>query len=591
MSHVRKKAQRIIRELLEYFQQYRWAIALGSVLMALGLGLSLAVPLISRRIIDDGLLRRDIHKINQFGMIFLIVAALSFIVSMGRQYLFQVLQQRIMVDMRGDLTLHILRLPMHYLNREVPGYLLSRVNGDVDSLAGLMTDKFIQALFDFLTVLCAIFILAYINWRLALLTSILMPFFLCSLRYFSNKSYAIGHALREVNAQLLSRLEELLASVYLVKLFHTEEGEVDSYVDMQNRVVTVNLRAVRINLLSSLAIGSVATASPLIVIWYGGLQVVEGRMSIGSLFAFNMYLAYLFTPLRSLYESVVSFYSSLASFDRIHTIRSVPEQEAYAPAICDNRAITRGEVEFRNVTFSYNPEQDVVLHDLCFRAEAGVTTAVVGRSGAGKTTIFNLLLKLYEQYYGEIILDGMDLRTINLGILRRGLRLVPQEAFLLNRTVFENIAYGHCGATAAEVHKAAEIALADEFIRKLPNGYETVIGSRGATLSGGERQRLALARAMVSNPKVLLLDEATAFLDSDTEFQVQQAMENSVEGRTCIVVAHRLNTVLRAHKICLLEDGKVQAFGTHAELYSRCAPYRILVDKQFLVDEVLCKQR
>lgn len=343
----------------------------------------------------------------------------------------------------------------------------------------------------------------------------------------------------------------------------------------------------RLNVMSNLIMGFVATLAPLVVIWYGGLEVIDGRMSIGSLFAFNMYLAYLFNPLRSLYEFVVTFHGTLASMERIHRLRSVAEESADKPRQTRCARSTRAAVEFRNVSFSYGHDRLEVLNRLCLTAASDRTTAIVGHSGVGKTTIFNLLLNIYDGYEGEILLAGNDIRAISLNDLRKWIQLVPQDPVLLNRNVLENIAYGSPEAKEAEVIRAAEIALADEFIVRLPLGYKTVIGERGVTLSGGEKQRIALARAVLGNPKVLLLDEATAFLDSDTEAKVQQAIQNSTINRTCIVVAHRLNTVLKADQICVLAHGSVLACGSHSELYSSCGAYRNLVDKQFMLNRDL----
>lgn len=367
-----------------------------------------------------------------------------------------------------------------------------------------------------------------------------------------------------------------------IKIFNTENDEIESYTDLQRRIVTANLRLSRASLLSSLVVGSILTICPLIVIWYGGLQVVRGGLSIGSLFAFNMYLAYLFGPLRNLYDAAMSFQTSLASLERVQEIRSLPIQPAYKVTERGNLVQNRGRIEFREVSFSYSREHPRVLDGLEFVAEAGATTAIVGRSGEGKTTIFNLLLKLYEEYSGGIYLDNEDIRHIGLRNLRTAVKLVPQDVVLFNKTIRDNICYGCRDVVEEEVLRAAEVAKADEFIKELPEGYQTIVGDRGCSLSGGQRQRIALARALVGNPQVLLLDEATSFLDVETETAVQEGMEGASEGRTCIIIAHRLNTVLRADKICLLQGGRIVASGTHDEMYSHCSQYAKLVDKQFL---------
>ncbi len=283
----------IARELLSYFRKYARPISLGCILLVLGLALSLAVPMLSQRIIDYGLLRRDIHRINELGLAFVVVAVLSYIIVTWRQYVFLVVQQRVMVDLRAELTRHICALPMQLLNQQTPGYLMTRVDGDVGSLAGLMTDRFVQSALDLLTLLCTVAILIYMNWRLAALIAVLTPLYLASLRYFSKKAYSLNHLLREIYAQLGAKLQEILSNVYLIKVFNTEETETAAYVDLHLHAVDANLRMARISLMSSLIMGCLLTLSPLLVIWYGGLQVVHGTMTIGSLFAFNMYLAYL----------------------------------------------------------------------------------------------------------------------------------------------------------------------------------------------------------------------------------------------------------------------------------------------------------
>lgn len=569
-------------EMAPYFRKYWLKISIGAFLTVASISFSLVVPLLSRLIIDHGLLRHDIHTINLLGVLFLLVAVLSFGATAWRQYLFAALQQQITLEMRSDLSRHILHLPMSYLDGEAPGSWISRVDGDVGNLAGLMSDKFINTVCDVLSVICAICILVYLNWKLAILIAILVPVFLISVKSFSRQTYEAAKSARELAEELLSRLEEIMASIHLLKVFNTEDEEIDSYDEIQRRSASVNLQLTRIDILASLAIGGVVTASPLIVIWYGGLQVVHGDMSIGSLFAFNMYLAYLFGPLRSVFDSVMSFHSSLASLKRITEISAHPGETIAMPKNGLPESIGVPTIELRSVSFSYKGSHGGILRDVSMRADAGSVTAIVGRSGEGKTTILHLLMRLYDQYDGEISFDGREIRTIDLKTLRRTIRIVPTEPVLLNRTVFENIAYGVGKISPEDVYRACRAAMADEFIKKLPQGYLTVVGNRAVMLSAGEKQRLALARALVSNPRILLLDEATAFLDSTTEYEVQKAMESSMRGRTCIVVAHRLNTVRNANMICVLKDGVISDSGTHVRLYHQSAEYRDLVDRQFV---------
>jgi len=334
-------------------------------------------------------------------------------------------------------------------------------------------------------------------------------------------------------------------------------------------------------LASTLSMGCIATLAPLSVIWYGGFQVITGRLSIGSLFAFNMYLVYLFSPLRNIYSTVQSVQASAASLQRVFELFDSPgEDSSVSRGIRLARESQAGRIEFKGISFHYRPEQ-VALSSVWFRVEPNTTVALVGPSGAGKTTVFNLLLRLYDPCEGQILLDGIDIREINLRDLRSLVRVVPQESFLFNRSIKENVRFGAPQASDDQIVLSSVQAHVDEFAMRLPDKYETLVGQRGAMLSAGEKQRVSIARALVSNPKILLLDEATSSLDSNTEAGVQEAIRDSMRGRTCLVIAHRLSTVINADETIVMENGRIIDQGPHDELYSRCRLYSTLCDKQF----------
>lgn len=384
------------------------------------------------------------------------------------------------------------------------------------------------------------------------------------------------------HALVAARLQDLFHSIFIIKVFAREAGELRLLMKSLIKFVRSNLQITRLSLLSNLVMGCIATLAPLSVIWYGGYLVVHDQLSIGKLFAFNMYLAHLFNPLRNIYGIVQSIQASLASLDRIFELFDLPGEESSPSPL---RRIMKQEefsglIEFEDVTFAYRPDQEV-LKGISFRVDPHTTVALVGPSGAGKTTIFNLILRLYNTYRGRILIDGIDTRNIDLKTLRTLIRMVPQEPFLFNRSLKDNVRFGSPGASDEEIIRSCTQAHVDQFIKHLPDGYESHIGRQGALLSGGEKQRISIARALVSNPKILLLDEATSFLDSNTEKLVQEAIRDSMKGRTCLVIAHRLSTVLSADKIIVLDQGKIVDQGTHTELYSRCSLYAELCDQQF----------
>jgi len=565
----------------KYFKRFKLLVFIGFICLLVNLFLSLIQPIISKLIIDEALINKDMKLLNILGFLFLIAAVFSYLVSSLRQYIFLYIQQKIILKVRHDLTEHILNLPMSFHNFQHPGYLMARVNSDVGNLSGVMTDRYVQTLLDFLMLITAAVILFVLSWKLAIVTVTLLPFFFISLIYFSNKINLLSGKLQESSACVSSSLQEIFSSVFAIRIFGKEKSELRIFVSNLIRFLRVNMKMIRMNLFSNLTMGVIATLAPLFVIWYGGYQVIKGEITIGTLFAFNMYLVYMFNPLRNIYNTIQSISASVASLERIFQVFDVKTSILHpSSVIVDKNQDITGSIEFEDIHFSYI-ENKPVLKDISFKVEPYRTVALVGPSGGGKTTVFNLLLRLYENYRGKILLDGIDIGLIDAKLIRKYIRLVPQEPHLFNRTIYDNIAFGGVGVKKEDVIRAAKISRADDFIKNLPKGYDFVIGQRGAALSGGEKQRISLARALLANPKIILLDEATAFLDSKTESLVQEGINNAVKNRTCMVIAHRLSTVMNADMIIVLDNGCILDMGKHNDLYSNCQLYRELCQKQF----------
>lgn len=576
-----REQMRLALRFLRYFRPHQRQLWLGFLLLLVSLLLSLAQPLLSRSIIDNALLQRNGASLHLLGVVFLAVALLGQIVSAARQYCFLVIQQKVIAAVRKDLSEHLLRLPMSFHDVQNSGYLLARVDADVGNLAGVMTDRYIQAGVDVLMLVGAAIILIVMNWRLALLSMSVLPVFMWAVVYFGERTRAVAWKNQEQHAQLAARLQEMFQATLIIKLFARELSEVRWLMRDLHRFVRTNMHAIRLSLICGVTIGSVAALAPLAVIWYGGYQVIRGELSVGSLFAFNMYLAYLFTPLRNIFSTAQSVQASSASLERVYELFDTPSEDSRGHL--PSRSIASADavrIELRNVCFGYRNGHDV-LHNVSFSVPASATVALVGPSGAGKTSIFNLLLGLYEARAGEILFSGINLHDLTLHELRGQVRAVPQEAYLFNRSIVENVRFGAPHASAEDLLLACNRARVTDFVNQLPQRYDSVVGQRGTCLSGGEKQRLAIARALMSNPEILLLDEPTAFLDSNTEALIQEAITDAMRGRTCLIIAHRLHTVMNADSIVVIEAGRVIDQGTHEELYGRCALYTSLCDKQF----------
>ena len=575
------KAYKLLIRFAKYFKRFKLLVFIGFVCLLVNLFLSLVQPIISKLIIDKALINKDMKLLNLLGLLFLSAAIFSYLISSLRKYIFLYIQQKIILKVRHDLTVHILNLPMSFHNYQNPGYLMARVNSDVGNLSGVMTDSYVQTLLDLLMLITASVILFVLSWKLAIITLALLPFFLVSLIYFSSKINLLSGRLQESHARVSASLQEIFSSVFAIRIFGKEKSEIRIFVSNMIKFLRVNMKMIKMNLFSNLTMGVIATLAPLFVIWYGGYQVITGEITIGTLFAFNMYLVYMFNPLRSIYNTIQSISSSVASLERIYQIFDMEPSILHLPSIgTDSYKDIIGSIEFKDLNFSYI-ENKSVLNNISFKIKPFQAVALVGPSGAGKTTIFNLLLRLYENYSGKILIDDMEIRDMDERLLRKSIRLVPQEPHLFNRTIYDNIAFGGIRVKKEDVFTAAKISRSVDFIKNLPKGYDTVIGQRGTTLSGGEKQRISLARALLANPKIILLDEATAFLDSKTESLVQEGINDAVKNRTCIIIAHRLSTVLNADLIIVLDKGSIIDSGTHNELYTHCQLYRELCEKQF----------
>jgi len=487
------------------------------------------------------------------------------------------LEQQVLFRIRRDLYAHILDLPLSYFDRERSGHLISRVTNDVTSLRGAVIGVASSALRNILMTLVAVFILLNVSWRLTLLVVCIIPVNVFVVDLVGRKLKRRSHRAQEGMADMTASLEETIGGVRLVKSFGTHEHEQTRFGRASQRHMMHYIRMKLYGALSAPTSELLGTFSFAVVLWYGGHRVLNGGLPAENLVMFVAAMLFVITPLKNLSKLTVLVQQAAGSAQRVFALIDTPKE----PVGEGTRAAAfEREIRYDDVDFEY-VSGEPVLRGVSFTAVRGDVIAIVGSSGAGKTTLVDLLPRFYPCTKGRITFDGVDTREFTLASLRSLMGIVTQETILFNDTVYNNISYGTAHADKAAVERAAQAANAHDFILELPDGYNTVVGDRGAQLSGGQRQRLAIARAILRDPQILIFDEATSALDSESEALVQEAMDRLLEGRTTFVIAHRLSTIRHADKILVLERGRLTEHGTHSELMTREGVYRRLYQLQF----------
>jgi ATP-binding cassette subfamily B protein/subfamily B ATP-binding cassette protein MsbA len=486
--------------------------------------------------------------------------------------------QRMVYDLGADLFLHLQRLSLLFHSRRPVGDTVGRVTGDTYCVQVLVS----SALLPLLQALVTVVVMFVILWRLEPVMTLfvlgVVPLMMAVMYFFSGPMKERSREQRDLEGHMMSLVEQTLAAMPAVQAFGREELEHDRFRKFADKTVAAYQRSTSVDMWFKLLIGLTMALGTALIMWRGATYAMEGTVTIGTILVFLAYLAMLYEPLNSIVYTTSTLQHALASADRVMELLDTPALVRDTAQARD--IVVGGHVRFEDIVFGYHPERPV-LKGISFEAHPGEVVAIVGPSGAGKTTLVNLLLRFFDPQQGRVLLDGHDLRAIRLRSLRRQVAMVLQEPFIFPLTVAENLTYGKPDATPAEIIAAARSANADEFIRRLPDGYDTVIGEKGATLSGGEKQRLSIARAFLKNAPVLILDEPTSALDTHTEKLVLEALQRLMAGRTTILIAHRLSTVEVADRIIVLDQGKCVEIGTHAELLLREGAYARLHRNRF----------
>jgi ATP-binding cassette subfamily B protein/subfamily B ATP-binding cassette protein MsbA len=574
----RAKRRGYFREYMSWLRPFRRAIA-GVLVMALGsAALSLVLPRATMYIIDDVVPRNDSVLLHEVGGALLLTIVVQQILDLLRNWSMARLNARVLFRLRQRLFGHLMALPLHQLSQMKTGGITSRLSGDVDSVTGMVQMAVITPGVASIKVAATVAILLWINWKLALAATLLLPVIVVLNLVYIRRIRPIYRSMRKDRAEIDARVVETFGGLRVVRGFSRQKTEQRRYAVNHHTVIRKKLRAEFMEFAIWSSWGLLIPMAALIIIWYGGSLVLKGQATIGGIIAFQMYLMMLLAPVSMIVKSYGDMQQALAALERIFDVLREPIDKP------DRRGARNApdrveQFEFDRVTFAYDGGE-TVLRDFTLRVPGGATVALVGPSGAGKTTVTSLVARFYDPTAGAIRLNGVDLRDIKLRSYRGLLGIVQQDTFLFDGTIEENIRYGRPDASRAEVEYAARRANAHEFIAEFPRGYETIVGERGVRLSGGQAQRVSIARALLADPQILILDEATSSLDSESEQLIQVGMRELLTDRTTFVIAHRLSTVVSADLIVVMEHGRIVESGTHAALMASDTRYRTMVERQ-----------
>ena len=575
----------LLRRLLRYLRPYRW-LALGAVLLLLlQSGLALVGPRLTERALDVAIPRRDLGLLGLLAGLYLATLLLELVTEYGGAVLTAFVGQRVMYDLRMELFGHLQRLSVSYFDRNPVGRLMTRVTSDVETLNELFSSGVVTIFGDVFTLVAIMGMMLVIDVRLALVTFSVIPLVWLTAAIFRRRVRDAFRDIRYRLARLNAFLQERLSGMRVVQLFGREADSARRFAQLNREHLAAHLKSIRVYAIFFPVVEVLTAVAMALLLWYGGLRVLDETLTVGVLAAFIQYTRRFFQPLQDLSEKFNLLQSAMASSERIFTLLDEPVtvREPVSPASLPRPV--RGEVRFEGVWFRYSPDGPWVLKDITLTASPGRTLALVGHTGAGKTTIVNLLLRFYDPERGRITVDGVDVRDLSTSELRSAIGFVQQDLFLFTGDILHNLRLGApISREAAEV--AAERVGADRFIERLPAGYEHRLGERGRNLSVGERQLLSFARALALDPRILVLDEATSSVDAEAEAQIQRAIAELMAGRTSLVVAHRLSTILHADEILVMHHGEIRERGTHRELLAQGGLYERLYQLQLRGQEV-----
>ncbi len=611
----------LLRRVWSYARPYQLKVV-GLLITILAItGLSLIPPLLYRDLIDNAIPNGNLTRLNWLALGMIGIPLLNAAIGAGQRYLSATIGEGLIADLRNALFNHMQQMSLRFFTHAKTGELMSRLNNDVVGAQSALSGTFVNIITNIVTVAATLIIMLTLEWRLTLLSIAIVPLFVLPTRRVGRRLREIRRQSLDLNAKMNALMQETLNinGALLVKLFGRQADEKRKFKERSTAVANIGVRSAMVGRWFFMGLGLISAVGTALVFWVGGYLVIEGAFTIGTIVAFGAYLTQLYGPLSSISNAHVEFATSMVSFERVFEVLDLPleiEDKVDAVALPD----VAGAVSFHHVSFSYTEGGDggaarlglnvdrtaidgdgstaaaaaaiasrpMALQNVSFDIKPGELVALVGPSGAGKTTITYLLPRLYDPTSGQICLDGHDLRDVSQASLARAIGMVTQETYLFNDTLRVNLLYAKPNASQAEIEAACQAANIHHFIAGLPDGYDTVVGERGYRLSGGEKQRIAIARVILKNPRILVLDEATSNLDSQSEALIQEALERIMQKRTSLVIAHRLSTILAADVILVMDQGRLveqarhsQAGSAHEQLLAQGGLYARLYETQF----------
>ena len=575
---------KLMKRLLSYVKPYRKYIFIAIIMNIVVAALGPVRPYLTKIAVDDYIANSDYNGLLIISLILLATLLFQSVVQYFLTYFMQYLGQKIIYDLRSQLFTHIQKLALKFFDKTPIGRIVTRVTNDIESLNALFSSGIVMVFSDIFILIWILGFMFFLDVKLSLVTLSVLPFLIYGTFLFRRKVRESYRDVRLHLARLNSYMQEHITGMNVVQIFNKEKSELKNFSSINSDYKKSNIKSIfyyavffpSVEFISSIAIG--------LIIWYGGGNVISSTLTIGTLFAFIQYTEMFFRPIRDLSEKYNVMQTAMASSERIfnllddQTFVNSPEHPIKLNQI-------KGEIDFKNVWFEYKKDEPV-LKDITFNINPGETVAIVGATGAGKTSIINILTRFYDIKSGSILVDGIDIRKINKRELRKHISIVLQDVFLFSGNIRSNISMDNEDISEEQVKKAATLVGADKFIEALPNKYDEIVMERGATLSVGQKQLISFARALAYNPQILILDEATSSVDTETEALIQKAIEKLLVGRTAIVIAHRLSTIQNADKIIVMHKGKIRETGNHQELLAKKGIYYKLYQLQYKDQEI-----